>query len=135
MKVEAKVTGQRRRPAEVREVEVPTGEISLLDLIDAVVRSEVESFRMRQLDGRLLQVLSKDQIEAGAVLGRVTSGGSDLDQAVESETAVATALEAFRDGLYFVFVDDQQIESMDQIVTVTGDSTLLFVRLVPLVGG
>ena len=135
MRVEAKVTGQRRPPAEVREVEVPAGQAPLGDLIDAVVRSEVAAFRLRQLDGRLLQVLSREQIAAGAEVGRITSGGSDLDQAVDEEAAVTTALEAFADGLYFVFVDDKQIESIDEVVTVTGDSTLLFVRLVPLVGG
>lgn len=135
MKVEAKVTGQRRRPAEVREVEVPAGESSLRDLIEAVVRSEVDAFRLRQLDGRLLQVLSREQIAAGAELGKVTSGGSDLDQEVDADVAVATALEAFTDGLYFSFVDDRQVGALDDAVTVGDETTLLFVRLVPLVGG
>ncbi len=135
MKVEAKVTGQRRAPTEVREVEVPTGESRLRDLIAAVVRSEVDAFQMRQLDGRLLQVLSPEQIAAGTEVGKITSGGSDLDQEVDPDAAVATALEAFDDGLYFVFVDDQQIQGLDERVGVTAGSTLLFVRLVPLVGG
>jgi hypothetical protein len=135
MKVEAKVTGQRRRPTDVREVEVPAGDSDLRSVIDAVVRSEVDAFRLRQLDGRLLQVLSPEQIAAGVEVGRITSGGSDLDQDVDPDTAVATALESFADGLYFVFVDDRQIEGLDEVVAVTPDSTLLFVRLVPLVGG
>jgi len=135
MKVEAKVTGQRRRPAEVREVDVPAGETSLRDLIGAVVRSEVESFRTRQLDGRLLQVLSREQIAAGAEVGRIASGGSDLDQAVDADEAVATALEAFTDGIFFTFVDGVQVDTLGDFVTVADDSTLLFVRLVPLVGG
>lgn len=135
MKVEAKVTGQRRRPAEVREVEVPPGDNSLHSLIEAVVRFEVDAFRLRQLDGRLLQVLSREQIAAGTEVGRVVSGGSDLDQEVDADDAVATALEAFGDGLFFCFVDDRQVATLEESVTVHADSTLLFVRLVPLVGG
>lgn len=135
MKVEAKVTGQRRRPTEVRHVEVPDGENSLESLIDAVVRFEVESFRMRQLDGHLLQVLSPEQIAAGAEVGKISSGGSELDQDVSADEAVATALEAFADGLYFTFVDGNQVECLSDIVPVRDDSTLLFVRLVPLAGG
>ena len=135
VKVEARITGQRRRPAETREVEIPAGAITLRELIDAVVRSEVAAFRMRQLDGRLLQVLSKEQIAAGAEVGRITSGGSELDQAVDADAAVATAIEAFADGMYFVFVDEGQVQALDATVEVGVDSTLLFVRLVPLVGG
>ena len=135
MKVEAKVTGQRRRPAEVREVEVPEGPTNLRSLIDAVVRFEVDAFRMRQLDGRLLQVLSPEQIAAGAEIGKITSGDSELDQEVDADAAVTTALQAFEDGLFFSFVDGDQISTLDDPVAVAGDSTLLFVRLVPLVGG
>lgn len=135
MKVEAKVTGQRRRPAEVREVDVPDGVGTLRELIVAVVESEVAAFRMRQLDGRLLQVLSAEQIAVGTELGRISSGGSSLDQEVDAEAAVATALEAFTDGLYFAFVDGVQLDSLDGPVTVGSDSSLMFVRLVPLVGG
>lgn len=67
--------------------------------------------------------------------GKVDAGGSDLDQVVESEQAVETALQAFIDGLYFVFLDEQQQENLDEIVTLQPHSQLLFLRLVPLVGG
>ena len=134
MKVEAKITGQRRT-AEPREVDVPVGPTRLRELIGTVVRSEVAAFRMRQLDGRLLQVLSPEQIALGSETGKIASGGSELDQQVDEETAVATAVEAFGDGLYFIFINDEQIESLDATVEITPDSTMLFVRLVPLIGG
>jgi hypothetical protein len=37
--------------------------------------------------------------------------------------------------LYFVFLDDEQIESLDAGVKVDSGSQLMFLRLVPLVGG
>ncbi len=107
----------------------------LSELITEVVREEVEQFHGRQAENRLLRVLDPDQIASGVQKGKVSSGGSDLDQPVDETVAIATALQAFADGFYFVFVDGEQIDDLDQKVTVAPTSTLLFVRLVPLAGG
>ena len=135
MKVEAKITGQRRRLAEPLVIEAPQAPGTLADLIETVVRAEVEAFHLRQTGNQMLRVLTEHDIAEGVATGRITSGGSELDQAVDPAAAVATALEAFRDGLYFVFVDDRQIESLEDPVAVTDDSSMMFVRLVPLAGG
>ena len=115
------------------ELSLPT--LSLRALISQVVENEVARFKDRQAENRLLRVLSKEQIADGVERGRVFTGGSDLDQRVDRGTAVATAIEAFEDGFYFVFLDDRQAEGLDAELPPMDDSTLLFVRLVPLVGG
>lgn len=136
MRIEAKLAGQRRGLFEPRELEWPDArEMTLGELISEVVRDEVRQFQERQAENRLLQILTPAQIAEGAGRGKITSGGSDLDQPVDVNEAIATALEAFTDGFYFVFVDKQQMEELDRAVTVHPTSTLLFVRLVPLAGG
>jgi hypothetical protein len=136
MRIEAKLAGQRRGLFEPQEWEWPEArEMQLSELITKVVHDEVRLFRNRQADNRLLHVLTPEQIAEGVEKGMVTSGGSDLDQNVDVDDAIATALEAFSDGFYFVFVDDVQIDHLDQTVTVAPNSTLLFLRLVPLAGG
>jgi hypothetical protein len=54
---------------------------------------------------------------------------------VDDDVAVAVALQAFEDGLYFVFLDGQQQEDLDAEVRLRPDSTLTFIRLVALAGG
>lgn len=135
MRVEAKVTGQRRRIVEPLEIDPPQPPVVLSDLIGSVVAAEVDAFHLRQVDNQMLRVLTPDDIALGVTRGRVTSGGSDLDQVVDVDGATATALEAFRDGLYFVFVDGTQVESLEDPVAVTDESSMMFVRLVPLAGG
>ncbi len=49
--------------------------------------------------------------------------------------AADRAREAFDDGLYFMFVDDRQVESLDEVLMLRDGSRLLFVRLVALAGG
>ena len=136
MRIEAKLAGQRRELFQPREWEWPDArEMKLGELISEVVREEVRQFRDRQAENRLLRVLTPVQIAEGVERGKVTSGGSDLAQPVDVEAAIATALEAFSDGFYFVFVDDQQIEDLERRITVAPTSTLLFIRLMPLAGG
>jgi hypothetical protein len=109
--------------------------ITLRDLLTRIVRSEVANFEERQQQRRLLKVLSPAQISLGIEQGKVDLGGSDLNQEVDVDEAIAAALQAFADGLYFVFLDEQQQENLDDVVTLRPNSQLLFLRLVPLVGG
>jgi hypothetical protein len=62
-------------------------------------------------------------------------GGRDLDQKVDADEAVATALEAFEDGLYLVVVDGQELRNLDAQVFLQPDSRVAFVRLTLLAGG
>lgn len=136
MRIEAKVAGGRRALFEPAEMEWPESRaLTLRELLTAVVAEEVADFRDRQAAKRLVRVLTEQQLAEGIVRGKVDSGGSDLDQEVDDDAAVATALEAFEDGFYFVFVDDEQVTELDATVTINPSSTLLFVRLVPLAGG
>lgn len=136
MRIEAKVAGGRRTLFEPAEMDWPDSRtLTLRDLLTAVVTEEVADFRDRQAADRLVRVLTEEQLAEGVLRGKVASGGSDLDQEVDEAAAVHTALEAFEDGFYFVFVDDEQVTSLDAAVTINPASTLLFVRLVPLAGG
>jgi hypothetical protein len=58
-----------------------------------------------------------------------------LEQIVDQNGSIKTALQAFEDGLYYVFLDNTQLEALDQDILVSNESRLLFVRLVALVGG
>lgn len=110
-------------------------EVTLRDLLTQIVRHDVANFAERQRQRRLMQVLSPAQINLGVEQGSVNLGGSDLEQAVDVDEAIATALQAFSDGLYFVFLDEQQQGNLDDVVLLQPNSQLLFLRLVPLVGG
>ena len=139
--VEARLLG-RKRPL-VRDLPVAlsvsqsesNSPFTLSALISQVVANEVEAFRQRQAERRLLHVLSPADIESGVAAGKISMGGSDLHQEVDSREAIEVALQAFEDGLYFVFVDGQQILALNEPITVYTGSHVTFVRLVALAGG
>ena len=110
--------------------------LTLRELIERVVRTEVAAFRERQSEQRLLRVLSGPEVAEAAARGRGSFGACAVgEQAVDDDVAVGVALEAFEDGLYFVLVDGRQYESLDEQVPVDADSRVTFLRLVPLAGG
>jgi hypothetical protein len=134
MVVQTKVVGRRGSLASW-EIHQPFDGSLLRDLIETLVHLEVQFFRERQEERKLIRVLTPDQIGRAAESGRIHLGGDDLAQSVDPTQAVEAALTAFRDGLYFVFIDDVQIESLDAPVHITPGTQLLFLRLTPLVGG
>ena len=110
--------------------------MTLRQLIESVVRAEVTAFKERQLDRQFVHVLTSKQIEAGAVKGKIQSGGSDVPlQEVDAESAVGTALQAFEDGLYLVVIDGIEQTELDQQVFVQDESQIVFIRLTLLAGG
>jgi hypothetical protein len=94
----------------------------------------VVAFRERKSEAAWLRVLTQADLEAGQETGRIVSGELMPDpRAPDAEEAVAVALRAFADGFYFVFVNDVQVEDLDQPIGEV--RTVLFVRLTPLAGG
>lgn len=140
MTVAAKVLGQKN-PLGRWSIPIPAGwqepgaRVTVRDLIAAVVLEEVQAFRTRQEEQRLTRILTEAEIAQGVEQGKVEMGGRDLAQVVDPQAAVATALQAFDDGLYFVFVDAEQQISLDSAVSVQPGAQVTFVRLVALAGG
>jgi hypothetical protein len=139
MLIETKVLGSRKRPYEPWEttlLENSTETLTLQDFLTRVVLQELEAFKNRQEERKLARVLSKEEIAVGAVRGKIDAGGLERDvQEVDPTSAVENALVAFKDGFYYVFVDEKQVLSLEENITLNDNSHVLFLRLVPLVGG
>jgi hypothetical protein len=139
--IEGKALGNRRRLFADWSIPMPPdlggegGDLTLRDLIARIVRIEVAAFRNRREERRLVRALSTDQIAEGAAKGKVDMGGRELDQEVDEEQAVGTALQAFEDGIYLVAIDGHDVRSLDLTVHITLDSRVTFIRLALLAGG
>ncbi len=51
------------------------------------------------------------------------------------EAMVATALDGFETGSFFLFVDDRQVTSLDERILLRSTSEVVFLKLVALKGG
>lgn len=141
VRVSATVTGHRR--AGVREhdleLELPSGPVSARQLIEASVTAEVAAYQARAEEARLVRVLTGKSLREDLARGAVRVGGLQEEGLGEPSpadviTAVETALLAFEDGFFKVFVGDDELTE-DADVEVADGASLLFLRLVPLAGG
>jgi hypothetical protein len=133
--ISGKVLGKSQNLFTTWQMDLAERPVTLEELITQIVRAEIRAFGDRQAERRLTKVLGLVEIEAGAALGKITSGGSDLEQVVDERGACENALQAFKDGFYLVFIDDEQQEDLTAVVNLKADAELLFLRLTPLVGG
>lgn len=87
--------------------------LTLRELLTRIVLEELEAFCTRQEQQRLTRVLTKSEIQQGVDLGKVDMGGRDLQQQVDPQAPVENALQGFKDGFYFVFINDEQQQDLD----------------------
>jgi hypothetical protein len=138
--VEGKVVGQKRPIFTDWHIELPPVEenngdcMKLRDLITSIVVKEVDALT-RQEERKLARVMSRQEIEQGVERGKVDAGEHDLGQKINTSDAIATALQAFEDGLYFVFIDEVQQTHLDSEVLLKANSKVIFLRLTALAGG
>lgn len=122
----------KKQPLELPHFD-PQGQATLQDFITALVQQQVKAYATRQ-ETTLLEALTPNQIEEGAAQGKVDVQERFEAGRVEVETAVETALQAFKDGLYAVFADEEQLEQLEQSINWSTIECFTFIRLTFLAG-
>jgi hypothetical protein len=117
-------------------LEQETAGETVRDLLSAIVRQQVDSFRNRKQEAKVLRILTEREIDEGRESGRIVFGDQEPDHRTpDTAQAIEAALTAFADGFYYVFVNDTQVDRLDQAVDPREVTDVLFVRLTPLAGG
>jgi hypothetical protein len=111
------------------------GQPTLQELLTRIVTLEVNAFRERQIDNQFLRVLTETQLLEASETGKISLGGQEFTQEVNTDQAIQTAIQAFQDGLYYVFNGENQIEYLSDVVNLEVRQDIMFLRLVALVGG
>lgn len=116
------------------EVELQSSVENLEDLIVEIVKSEVKRFNDKQENPSIVSFLSNQAINEQSESGKVSFGDMyNQDKAIEHE-AIENALLAHTDGMFVVFVDDEEIKDLKENITITEQSEVVFLRLTFLTG-
>lgn len=133
--ISTKLIGRRGPLLAPITLQLDTEATTVRSLIASIVREQVAAFRDRQASRRLVQILTESEMTDGLEIGKLVSGGQDLQQQVDVEEAIRAAHTAFEDGLFYFFLSDTQLTRLDEPVELGRSTEVLFLRLVPLVGG
>ena len=108
---------------------VKTETLTVKDIIVTRVEHEVEAYNNKMpeyFQGLVQPTLAEKTLNGFRMRDR---------KKVDSEKQTYIALLAFQNNGYFVLIDNVQVESLEQSITIKADTKVSFVKLTPLVGG
>ena len=132
--IKLKSVGKRRPVLDKTPYTLPDGIISLRELIEAVVRQEVDAYNERGVENMLAPFLTEAEIEDQSTVGKIGFGRLYSDKKADPEKAVETAIQGFEDGLFRVVVGEKEAPELDEPLDINENDTLTFIRLTFLAG-
>lgn len=102
---------------------------------ELVIKRQMDAQQVRHaLDRHYLTAVEiAEQAEHGAV--RYPSNRATEVPQINPKVEVQKALRAFEAGSYIILVNGQQVEHLDQELSVSSNTKVTFLRLMPVVGG
>lgn len=107
---------------------------TLRELLTEMVRIEVDKFNKRREGVQLMPFLTPGDIQERSRAGKVGFGDIVNKHLAPVEESIETALIGFKDGLFVVFHNDEEIKHLDAPITLTEGSVLAFLRMTFLTG-
>lgn len=132
--VNVKQLGKRRNAVEDKEVLLDPVPGTVAELIVAIVIRQVEEYNERLEQNDLLKYLTDEEIKDRATTGKVSFEFNYNGLPADTEKAVCNALQSFEDGIFRVFLNEEELESPDQIIDLKEEDKLTFIRLTMLAG-
>ena len=106
-----------------------TERITICELIRSRVYQEVQDYNLKQ--GQVFNGLVQPEETEKTLTGWKLKKPRQLDW----KRQLDRALEAFEGGQILILVNDRQAESLDEEIVLEPQTTVTFLRLLPLVGG
>ena len=103
------------------------------ELVEYIVRRNVDDYNKKAVDAPLFQYLTSDELEDGAAAGKIGFKDRKNEKTQDAGKAVENALGCFDDGIFRLFINDQEAAFADNISLKENDE-ITFIRLTMLAG-
>lgn len=101
---------------------------------DLLITRGIDKESTRQMLDR--QYLSSEDIQRQASQGKISVPSKAVEMPeIDTQVEISRALDAFKRKTYIIVVDGRQVESLEDVLTLSATSKINFMRLTPLVGG
>ena len=134
MKIIINVKGlSRKKVIHQEELELKDKISTTKDLIIELVKINVEKFNKKIDEKDILSIMTNENIAKAARIGKI---GDEVhgDKKANLKKALDTAYLAFEDGLYCIFINDEQTEKLDDSLNLKDGDILTLIRLTMLAG-
>ena len=132
--VNVKQIGKRKNKIDRKEYEI-SGEIKTVkELLTEFVTINVKKFNEGLIEEDVVPYLTDEKISDLSDAGKILFGVDYNGQKQDLEKAVENALQSYEDGIYRVFVNDEEMREIDCEINLKENDELTFVRLTMLAG-
>ncbi len=118
-----------KKPENSFTVRVSGEAVSVRELIRLRIFQEVEEYNQRQPE--VFRML----VQPGEAERTLNGYKFQKPRAIEPQAQFEKAVEAFNGNGFIVLVDDRQVSTLDDEIALRPDTSVTFLKLIPLVGG
>jgi hypothetical protein len=129
-----KVVGKKKNQFEYLTQPLSDEQLTLRALITQVIEEQVKQYNAQVSEPEALRFLTTQQIEESASTGKIQTEKKDRTE-VSLEEATQTALQAFLDGLYKVFIGESEVTTLEHVISIQDNTPVMFLKLTLLTGG
>lgn len=133
IQIRVKAAGKRKAMLELQQKSIPDNIGSVEELITSLVLENVREYNSKVVDAPFFQYLTEQEYDDALHIGKVGFGDRRNEKEQDERQAVGNALQCFRDGIYRIIVNENEITGGASFELKEGD-ILTFVRLTMLAG-
>jgi hypothetical protein len=129
-----KQAGSRKNYITKEEINLNLVPTTLREVIGAMVTENVNQFNDKIKNQKLVDYLSSEEINNKLTVGKVSFGELHNTTKAGINKALECAFLAYEDGIYRVFINDNEAGGLDEAVELKEEDVLTFIRLAMLSG-
>lgn len=129
-----KSVGKRKPFLTKKEYILSSAPTTLRELITEIVAHHVREYNERAEESQLIAFLSEEEISTKATQGKVGFGSKYDDRQANEEASIQTALLAFEDGLYRVFLHEEEVSELSSKIDIQDGDDITFIKFTMLAG-
>lgn len=119
------------------DIEYQDTNISVENLLQLIVQQQVDTFNAKSFELEeqdYAKIPMENYLNILTDTGKVGFGSIYHQKKADLQKAQENAVQAFEDGMFAVFYNDEQLESLTQIIDLSSHHTFAFIRLTFLAG-
>jgi hypothetical protein len=129
-----KSLGKREAYFEKVEFELMKNPQSMAELLSELVSINVSAYNTRIQEASIIHFLTKQEMEEKGNVGKIDFDISYNEQKAEVQESIQTAIQAFEDGLFKVFVNDIEQGIEEPSISLIDGDQIAFIKLTMLAG-
>ncbi|WP_408894126.1 hypothetical protein [Paenibacillus taichungensis] len=125
----------KRKPALAKQAaELPETTDTLRQLIKNMVAQQLKALQDKKNEAEWLAYLMPEDIQELGAAGKVGFGAIYNEGVPDVEGAMDTAVTAYEDGLFKVFLNDEEVQALDDPLIIQENDNVVFIRFTMLAG-